>query len=297
MRTLAERQGCGLTLTEFLPAAALAAGNPRFVELVAPSEHNRPFGVQIFGREPEQMFRAARLALELGAALVDINMGCPGKKVSSGSCGAALMRQPELATELVLAVREALAGRAETTVKMRAGWDEHERNAPELAPRLAQAGASAVTVHGRTRVQRYQGRSDSAIIARVKAAVDVPVIANGDIVDETSLARVLADTGADGAMVGRAAIGNPWLFARLKAWCEGRSAPVPPDAAERVARYLEHMELHLAQGGDPGRVVIELRKFAAPYLSALVGGEALIARIYRETSLERVEALLRAHLG
>jgi tRNA-dihydrouridine synthase B len=294
MRTLAEEQGCGLTVTEFLPAAALAARNRRFVARLTPSADGRPFGVQIFGRDPKQMYGAAQLAVDVGASLVDINMGCPGKKVSSGSCGAALMLDPVLASELVAAVRQATAGAAETTAKMRAGWDEHDRNAPELAARLVAAGAAAITVHGRTRMQRYQGRSDCGIIARVKQAVAVPVIANGDIVDERSCARVLGQTGADGVMIGRAALGNPWIFARLRGWFEGGPRPAPPTDRERISMYLRHLELELAGEADPKRVTIEMRKFAAHYLSPLPDAQQLLQRIYRETDPTRVREWLRS---
>lgn len=294
-RTIAERFGCGMTVTEFVPAAGLAAGALRVRARMRPSRGGGPFAVQIYGREPRQMRRAAAIAAEAGAELVDINLGCPSKRVTRGQCGAALMREPALAVELVQAVREGAAGRAEVTVKLRAGWDATQRNAPALAVRLVEAGAAAVTVHGRTREQRFSGAVDYALIGEVKAAVSVPVIANGDIADEATLERALRLSGADGAMVGRAAIGDPWLFARLRAWCEGRPPPPPPSARERIATYLEHCRLHLSCCDDEARAVQQMRTFAARYLAPLDVEGLLCPAVNRLDRLEAIETLLQQH--
>lgn len=291
MRTLAESQGCGLTITEWLPATGVAARG-KVLDKLAPSRGGRPFGVQIFGRDPEAMRAAAAIAVERGAALVDVNMGCPGKKVRSGSCGAALMRDPPLACELVAAVREGVARRAPLSVKMRAGWDEQHKNAPELAAQVVAAGAQMVTVHGRTRQQRYGGAADLAIIRAVRDAIaGVPLIANGDIVDIASMQRAFAETRADGVMIGRAATGNPWIFAQLASWWSDGPPPAPPSPAERIATYLHHLSLYLETTGER-RAVIEMRKFAAFYLAPVPDGEALRRRINRTDRLADIERLL-----
>ncbi|MCA9664877.1 MAG: tRNA-dihydrouridine synthase [Myxococcales bacterium] len=299
MRTLTEEQGCGLTITEFLPAAGIAARHAGTLSRVTPSKRSRAFGVQIYGRDADQMQRAAAVVVDMGAALVDINMGCPGKKVTSGACGAALMRDPPLAESIVRAVVRGVDGAAEVSVKMRAGWDDKRLNAPELAERLVGAGAQMITVHGRTRDQRYAGEVDLDIIARVKARLgrDVPVLANGDITGRASLERALAHTGCDGAMIGRAALGNPWLFFDFAELYAGRARPEAPTRRARVEMYGRHLALYLEQS-DPQRAIIEMRKFAPWYLESLDDGEALCRHIYRTRELAPLRALLaRAAAG
>ncbi|MBW2733898.1 MAG: tRNA-dihydrouridine synthase, partial [Deltaproteobacteria bacterium] len=279
MRRLAEEHGCGMTITEWVPASGVATGVQSAMKrlLRAPgtsASKRRPLGVQLFGREPRAIERAAARILALGADVVDLNMGCPGKKVRSGSTGAALMREPELACELVLAARQGVGDKIPVTVKMRAGWDENQLNAPELAARVAEAGASMITVHGRTRQQRYTGTVDLSIIRAVKQSVAVPVVANGDIVDVPTMRRAFAETGADGVMVGRGARGNPWIFAQLKAAFEEEPAPALPSAEERLRMYLRHLKLYL-EGVSERDAVIEMRKFAGWYLKEVPGGELL----------------------
>src|SRR5688572_16051649 len=181
-RTICEEHGVGLTITEFLSAHALCAGARKTTEKLTASLDGRRFGVQIFGREHEPMARAAEMAVSIGAALVDINMGCPAKKVVAGECGSALMREPALAQELVRTVKRAVPADVPVTVKHRAGWDELHKNAPEFACALVEAGAAMITVHGRTRTQGFTGRADLDIIRRVRAAVPraVQVVGDGD---------------------------------------------------------------------------------------------------------------------
>lgn len=306
MRTLAEEMGCGLTVTEFLPAPALAGGVKAMIARLTPSKDNRTFGVQIFGRDPRQMATAASMAADCGAAIVDINMGCPARKVTKGSCGSALMREPELAESLVHAVREGIGDRAVVTVKIRAGWDSSSKNAPAFAARMVQAGARAVTVHGRTREQKFDGVVDLDIIRQVKQAVtEVPVIANGDIVDIPSLERTLAVTGCDGVAVGRAALGNPWIFARFAAWYNGQPIPPFPTGEQRIAMYLKHLELYL-QGASEEKAVIEMRKFAGWYLKSMPNISSLrqginqlrdSASIYQLVETYKAEVLYPQQLG
>lgn len=287
MRTVSEELGCGLTVTEFIAAAAMVASVPKELDKLQPSRGGRAFSVQIFGRDPGQMARAAAIAVERGAALVDINMGCPARKVTKSASGGALMREPALAEQLVRGAVEAVGDRALVTVKMRAGWDDDNLTAPELAARLVDAGARAITVHGRTVAQRFTGHADLKIIARVKQAVDVPVIGNGDVTDEASLQRMFEQTGCDGVMIGRAALGNPWIFARALAWWEGREAPAPHTPADQLAMFLRHLELYLSIASGR-RATIEMRKFAGWYLRGFHGASALRKQIY---ALEQVEAV------
>src|SRR5688500_16420169 len=184
-RTVCEEFGVGLTITEFLSAHALAVGDPKTTGKLTASLDGRRFGVQIFGREESMMADAAKLAVSIGASLVDINMGCPAKRVVAGECGSALMREPAIATALVRAVVSAVPSHVPVTVKHRAGWNHDNRNAPEFACAMVEAGAQMITVHGRTRTQGFSGKSDNEIIRLVREAVPrhIPVVGNGDVID------------------------------------------------------------------------------------------------------------------
>lgn len=294
LRTLVEELGCGLTITEFIAAIAMAHGVRKEMKKLTASEGGRQFGVQIFGRVPALMHQGAKLALEAGADLVDINMGCPAKKVVKGMSGAALMREPALAADLVRAVvdaRDEAGSSSLVTVKIRAGWDEQSKNAPEFAARMVEAGAQAVTVHGRTREQSFGGKVDYQIIRAVKEAVSVPVIGNGDIVDLASLEQMFADTGCDGAMIGRAALGNPWIFAAAAAWWSGQELPPPPTPRDRADMYLRHLAHYLKIAPD-SKAVLEMRKFAAWYFRGFAGATTLRKTINTLTEIEEVRALV-----
>lgn len=291
MRALCEEAGCGLTITEFLAAPALAGRVKKELAKITPSPEGRAWGAQIFGRDARQMARAARVCVEAGASLIDLNMGCPARKVTRGIAGAALMREPELAHDLLSAVLDAVQGQAEVTVKMRAGWDERSLNAPEFAAMMEASGASAVTVHGRTASQGFSGRSDPGIIARVKQAVRVPVIGNGDVTDLDTLEALFRTTGCDGVMIGRAALGNPWIFALARAWWLGQPGPPPPTVGDRLAMFLRHLDLYL--GIAPcERAVVEMRKFAGWYLRGFDGAVALRKTINHTTRIEDIREIL-----
>lgn len=234
--------GCGLFVTEFIPARGLVedhAAVRRMAEL-DPQEH--PVGIQVFGRDPELLAEGARVAEALGADLVDLNMGCPSKKVCAHSGGSALMKEPELVCQIVRAMRAAVS--IPFTVKMRAGWDPDHRNAPELAWMCQEEGAEAVTVHWRTRTDGYGGERSWQTVAEVKRRLSIPVIANGDIVDVATAREALQATGADGLMIGRGAIRNPWVFHEI-GHALGGAPEVMPDAAEKervLWRYLDEIE-------------------------------------------------------
>ena len=214
-----------------------------------------PIAVQLAGREPQALAEAARMAEGEGALLIDINMGCPAKKVVGGLCGSALMREPDLARALARAVIEAVS--VPVTVKMRLGWDDADRNAPTLAKALEAEGVRAIAVHGRTRAQFYDGQADWRFIGRVKAAVSIPVLANGDVRTTSDAEQILDASGADGVMVGRGAFGQPWVVAQMQAAVRGEAIPADPPHTERWQTALTQYRASLAHyGPELGRRVV-----------------------------------------
>lgn len=316
-RVLCEEQGCGLTWTEMVAVPGLVRGNPKITALVRRSQPGRPFAVQLVGARPGEMEAAAALVAAAGAELIDLNMGCPVKKVAKTGGGVALMRAPALAEELVRAARQGAArgaaqhaaqgaaqgaapsgGGVGVTVKMRLGWDETFQNAPELAARLVAAGAVAVTVHGRTRAQGFSGVVDLAGIRRVVEAVGhlVPVFGNGDVKDGPSYRRMRDETGCHGVMVGRAALGNPWVFATLAAAARGEPPPPPPGPSERVAAMRRHLALALAE--DSERVVVrEIRKHLIWYSRGLIRAVDFRRRLQTANTLAEVNAAIDGLVG
>jgi tRNA-dihydrouridine synthase B len=278
-RTVCEELGAVLTFTEFLSAEALTRGARKAVDRMWPSLDGRRFAVQIFGREPLALARAAEMAVDVGASIVDINMGCPAKKVTAGMCGSALMREPQLAAALVDAVRRAVPPAIPVTVKHRTGWDESSINAPEFARRLVDAGAAMITVHGRTRAQGFSGEAQLDPIAAVRASLSaqIPVVGNGDVKDVAGFRRMQAATGCDSVMIGRGAMGNPWIFRSLAAVARGEPDPGPPTLAERHGVWRRHADLCLMHAPDKMRVH-ELRKTLAWYSRGLRGGSHLRQR-------------------
>jgi tRNA-dihydrouridine synthase B len=268
-RTVIEEIGVGITITEFLSAHALTEGAKKAVDKMTPSLDGRRFGVQIFGREAEVLARAAEMAIAIGASLVDINMGCPAKRVVAGACGSALMKEPALAQTLVRAVRAAVPADKPVTVKHRAGWDERHLNAPEFACAMVEAGAAMITVHGRTRTQGFSGKSDRGIIGKVRAQVprDIPVVGNGDVLTVDDYVRMREETGCDAVMIGRGALGNPWLFSGIRQRLRGEPVTLPT-IAERVQVFCRHVDL-IAQHTPPKRLIHELRKAVAWYTKGL----------------------------
>lgn len=236
--------GTGMTWTEFIPGEGLSRGDRRWVRMAELDPDEWPVVVQVYGRKPAALADAARFVADLGASAVDINMGCPSKRVCANSGGSALMREPALVAEIVAAVRAAVT--VPVMVKMRSGFDQDQRNAPEVAWIAQEEGAEAVTIHWRTRADGYSGSRAVDKIAETVDRLDVPVIGNGDIVDPQSAEAMLRQTGCDGLMIGRGAMKNPWVFQQLRAWLHGEDVPevTAQDRRDALLGYLAECQRH-----------------------------------------------------
>lgn len=271
-RMIVKPFGPALMYTEMVSGKGLFYKSKKTADLLTADESEKPVAVQIFGHDADIMAEIANSALEYGAAVIDINMGCPAPKIVNNGDGCALMKSPETAAKVISAVCRAID--VPVTVKFRAGWDDKRINAVEFAKIAEQSGASAVTVHGRTREQFYSGTADLDIIKAVKAAVKIPVIGNGDIIDGGSAAHMLEYTGCDGIMVGRAAEGNPWIFKEISAYLKDGTVLPPPDLDERREVALKHLGLLVEFKGEH-RGVLEGRKHMAWYFKGVSGGAVL----------------------
>jgi tRNA-dihydrouridine synthase B len=248
-RLVKRRGGCGLVVTEMVSSEGLVRGIDRTLEYAEFTEEERPVSVQIFGGRPDTMAEAARVVERMGADIVDVNMGCPVPKIARHNAGCRLMREPEQAAAIVSAMVKAVG--IPVTVKMRAGWNDTELNAPDLARRLEQSGAAAVFVHGRTATASYRGRSDWDLIRRVVEAVTVPVFGNGDLMEPIDLLDRWRSSGAAGVLVGRGALRNPWIYVQASDLAEGRG-PRSVRPEERRSFMLDYIDLLLSERvGEP----------------------------------------------
>jgi len=288
-RTVCEEHGAALTYTEFLSAEALTRGAVKATGRMWASLGGRRFAVQVFGREPDVVARAAKMAADIGASIVDINMGCPARKVTAGLCGSALMREPDLAARMVAAVRAALPAEIPVTVKHRTGWDGLSENAAEFARKMVNAGAALITVHGRTRAQGFSGTVRLPPIASVRAALPrrIPVVGNGDVHTVADYLDMKRETSCDAVMIGRSSRGNPWLFRDVLAVEQDKPVPPPPGVEERRTVWRRHADL-VSEYATPKMVLHELRKTLAWYSRGLHSGADLRNRCFAENQPQAV---------
>lgn len=280
-RVIAQELGAALCPTELVSAAGLVRASARTQKYLRHAGSERPFVVQLFGGDPAQMADAAAMARDAGADVLDVNMGCPVPKVTRNGAGSALLCDPARAAAIVRAVGSA---GPPVTAKIRAGWDHAHVNAVEVARALEEAGACAIAIHPRTRAQGYSGRADWSLIARVKSALRVPLVGNGDVRTPADARRMRAETGCDAVMIGRAALGNPWIFREL-------NGGEPPSALERRDLVVRHLRDHVAFVGDELHAVRQFRKHLLWYAHGLRGASSFRAAAVR---LERLDEVLEA---
>jgi len=312
-RRLVKRQGgCGLVVTEMVSSEGLVRGIDRTLEYAEYTEEERPVSIQIFGGDPVVMADAAQIVEGIGADIIDVNMGCPVPKIAKHNAGCRLMREPMHAASVVKAMASAV--RIPVTVKMRAGWNEHEINAPVLARMVEDAGAAAVTVHGRTAAQSYSGDSDWNLIRRVAESVGIPVFGSGDCTEAAQISARLSGAGVSGVLVGRGALRNPWIFAQAAADARGEP-PVPATLAERGDFLLAYIDLLLKERVDeepgfrhaapglpvpptsPARgrerwVINKIRALGSWYTKGLDGGSELRVAINSADSIDRLREII-----
>ena len=292
-RVLCREQGCGLVCTEMVSAKAVHYNNKNSAPLLAVDDRERPVSLQLFGSEPELLGEIAA-RLESGPYdIIDFNMGCPVPKVVNNHEGSSLMREPKLAGEILRAMVRAV--KKPVTVKIRKGFTEAESNAVEIAKIAEDAGAAAIAVHGRTREQYYSGKADWEIIRRVKEAVSIPVIGNGDIFTAGDAERMFRETGCDGVMAARGARGNPWLFRDIRSLLESGRIPERPTVAEVREMILRHGKM-LADFKGEAMAMREMRKHVAWYTAGCPHSASLREAVNRVETLAQLEELLAERL-
>ena len=292
MREICINHGAAFCVGELASSKGVTLGDKKSSALLSCSDKERPMASQIFGREPETMAEAAKKALEYNPDFIDINMGCPAPKVAGNGGGSALLKDINLAEKIVDAVVKAVD--VPVTVKMRTGWDSDSIVAPELAKMCESAGAAAITIHGRTRVQMYAPGIDYATIEEVKKSVKIPVIANGDVIDGNSAKYMYETTGCDFLMVGRGARGNPFIFEEINAYFEGKEY-TPKTLCEKFGVLKEQVAL-MCKYKEVRRAVLEARKHAAWYMQGLKGAAELRRMCGEINSLEDIELIYQKAL-
>ena len=281
--------GCGLVSSEMVSAYALRHRHQRTLAMLDWTDEERPVAVQVFGAAPEIVAEGARIAEQAGADIVEVNMGCPAPKVVKTGAGAALLRDLPKAEAVLAAVVGAV--RVPVTVKTRKGWDESQETAVELARMVEACGGSGIAVHGRTVAAGYSGKADWDLIRRVREAVGITVIGNGDVRTPEDARRMFDETGCDGVMIGRAALGNPWIFARIHTYLQTGTAPPEPDFGARIEGALRHARLLVECLGE-NRAVREMRGHIAWYLKGAPGAAAIRSSIMAAKTLADMEEIL-----
>lgn len=293
-RILAKEAGCGLVCTEMISDMALVHNNQRTKEMLDLNGEITPISVQIFGSRPEVMADAASLVETAGADIIDINMGCPAPKICKNNEGCALMRNLPLAGEIIEAVVRRV--KVPVTVKMRKGWDEDNIKAVELAQLAEEKGAAAVTVHGRTRGQFYSGQADWNIIRQVKETVKIPVIGNGDIWTASAAKRMREQTGCDGVMIGRASMGNPWIFREVVHFLATGEQLPPPGPKEKILTAIRHLNMLAEEKGD-WVAVREMRKHASWYIKGLREAARVRDKLIHALTVREMRSVLEDYLN
>lgn len=282
MRKLCKEMGAALVFSEMVSAKGMWYGDKNTDRLLYTRKEEAPFGVQIFGHEPDIMAYAARQIDKHSCDIIDINMGCPVPKVVKNGEGSALLKNPDLIYDIVSAVVKNTD--KPVTVKIRIGWDSNSINAVEVAHAISAAGASAISVHGRTREQYYSGKADWSYIAKVKKSVDIPVVGNGDVVDGKTAIEMLSQTGCDFVMIGRGALGNPWIFREAIAAWKDQPLPEKPSKEEKKQMMLAHLQ-DLADLKGETVAIREMRKHVGWYIKGIPGAAALRGRINQITEM------------